>query len=138
MRSKKFKDSPYYQDWLTKAKRDLETAFLNHRHGGYTDTTCYFCHQVAEKALKAYLLAKGAKTLPKIHDLQTLLSLCQKISEDFSKFKNHTRVLNQYYIEVRYPSGVPVDYPQEEAEETLKLAGEILDFVEKKIKKPRT
>lgn len=39
---RKFKESKYYEDWFLKAKRDLNTAFLNHRHGGYTDTTCYF------------------------------------------------------------------------------------------------
>lgn len=61
---RKFRESKYYEDWFLKARRDLDTAFLNHRHGGYTDTTCYFCHQTAEKALKAYLLAKGLEFLP--------------------------------------------------------------------------
>lgn len=131
--SKKSKNSAYYQDWLTKAKRDLETAFLNHRHGGYTDTTCYFCHQVVEKALKAYLLAKGIQSLPKIHDLSVLLSSCQKRLGDFSEFKNYCQVLNQYYLEVKYPSGIPADYPKEEAQEALKMTEEILEFVKKKI-----
>lgn len=84
---KKFKQSKYYEDWLLKAKRDLDTAFLNHRHGGYTDTTCYFCHQVVEKSLKSYLLFKEVKSLPHIHILPTLLALCEEKDKDFSQFE---------------------------------------------------
>jgi len=107
---KKFSESKYYEDWLQKAERDLDTAFLNHRHGGYTDTTCYFCHQTVEKALKSYLLFKGSKFLPQTHVLPSLLSLCEEKDKDFSRFRETGEVLDGYYIETKYPASPTVDY----------------------------
>ena len=133
--NKKIRDSKYYQDWLVKAKRDSETAFLNHRYGGYTDTTCYFCHQTAEKSLKSYLLFKGIKIFPKTHLLPILLSLCQKTDSVFIILKDKCEILNKYYLETKYPLGSPIDYTKEEADKALELAEEILEFVEGKMSK---
>ncbi len=44
--------------------------------------------------------------------------------------------LNKYYIETKYPADMPVDYPKEEAEQSLEYAEEIFKFVRKKIKRP--
>ncbi len=131
---KKFRQSKYYQDWLLKAKRDLDTAFLNNHHGGYTDTTCYFCHQTVEKALKAYLLAKGLKFLPQIHLLSVLLTMCIEKDYSFDQFEAECQTLNEYFIETKYPSASPIDYPKEEAEQALDSAEELFNFVEKKLK----
>jgi len=130
---KKHKDSKYYEDWLAKAKHDLDDAFLHHRHGGHTDTTCYFCHQTAEKALKSYLLYKGLKFLPHIHILPTLLFMCEEKDKNFVKLKKHCLILNKYYIETKYPLSPPIDYPKQEAKKAIDLASEVLAFVEKKI-----
>jgi HEPN domain-containing protein len=130
----KFRESKYYEDWLKKAKRDFDTAFLNHKYGGYTDTTCYFCHQVAEKVLKSYLLYKGLRYFPKTHILPSLLALCEEKDKEFSCFKQHCQTLDGYYIETKYPAGPPVDYPKAEAQEAIKLAKELLEFVSTRIK----
>jgi len=100
---KKRKESKYYEDWLTKAKRDLDDAVVGHHHGIHTDTTCYFGHQVGEKALKSYLLYKGLKFLPHIHILPALLSMCEEKDKNFAKLKKHCLILNKYYIETKYP-----------------------------------
>jgi len=133
----KSKNSRYYQDWLTKAKRDLDTAILNQRHGGYTDTTCYFCQQVAEKVLKSYLLFKGIKSLPRIHILSALLSLCKEKDGSFSQLEEACQILDRYYIETKYPASPPIDYSKKEAEKAIGLAEEILKFVEEKLKVER-
>lgn len=130
----KNKQSLYFEDWLVKAKRDSDTAFLNHRNNGYTDTTCYFCHQTVEKALKAFLLATGVKKLPYIHSLPVLLAFCKKKDEEFVELTELCIKLNKYYIETKYPISPPFDYSKDEAEEAIKSADEILKFVEKKIK----
>lgn len=118
--------------WLEKARRDLDTAWLNHKHGGYTDVTCYFCHQTVEKALKAFLIYHSIR-FKKVHVLPNLLQACISQNKTFSRFQKHCQILNDYYIEAKYPLEFPIDYPKKEAEEALKLAEEILEFVKKKI-----
>jgi HEPN domain-containing protein len=129
----KFKESKYYQDWTTKAKRDFTTANLNHKHDGFTDVTCYYCHQTAEKILKAYLLYKGIKKLPRIHILAALIALCQDYDSSFIEIKAEGNNLDQYFVETKYPSDPPMDYPVYEVEEAIKQAEKILNFVLKKI-----
>lgn len=68
---------------IIEAKRHLSTAHLNHDNKGFDDTTCYFTHQTAELALKAFLIAKNTD-FPKVHTLPQLLSLCMTIDPDFS------------------------------------------------------
>ncbi|MFZ5365782.1 MAG: HEPN domain-containing protein [Patescibacteria group bacterium] len=119
--------------WLEKAKRDLDTAWLNHKHKGYTDVTCYFCHQTAEKTLKAFLVYHSIR-FKKIHVLPSLLQSCILKDKTFSRFQRHCRILNDYYIETKYPLEFPIDYSKKEAEEALELAEEILEFIKKKIK----
>ncbi|MCL4382238.1 MAG: HEPN domain-containing protein [Patescibacteria group bacterium] len=131
---KKFRESKYYEDWLLKARRDLDTGFLNNRHGGYTDTTCYFCHQATEKALKAYLLAKGLEFLPKIHILPLLLTMCVDKDRDFLQFEKQCKILNEYFIETKYPADAIIDYSKEETEQALFDAEELFYFIEKKLK----
>lgn len=132
---KKRKESKYYEDWLTKAKRDLDDAIIGHHYGIHTDTTCYFCHQTAEKALKSYLLCKGLKSLPHIHILPTLLSMCEKKDKDFADLRENCQILDKYYIETKYPLSPPIDYSKQEAQKAIDLTSEVLDFVEKRIKK---
>lgn len=115
----RFKESKYYQDWFNKAKRDLDTAILNHQHGGYTDTTCYFCQQVVEKALKAFLLYKQKGFVLKTHILSTLLYLCCDIDKDFNIFTHHCEILDRYYIETKYPANPSIDYSRKETAEAL-------------------
>lgn len=130
---KKFKESKYFQDWLKKAKRDLDTAFLNHRYGGYTDITCYFCHQVAEKALKAFLLFKEIKSLPKTHILPSLLALCEEKDKGFSVLKEDCEILDSYFVETKYPPTLSVDYPKKKAEQALGKSEKIFEFVGKRV-----
>jgi len=132
--NKRFKESAYYQDWIYKAGRDSDTAFLNHKHGGYTDITCYFCHQAVEKILKAYLLQKGAKYLPRTHILPSLLFQCREHDKEFLEIKKECQALDCYYVETKYPATPPVDYPKKEAEIALELVQKVLVFVKKKLK----
>lgn len=118
--------------WLEKAKHDLDTAVLNHRHGGHADVTCYFSHQVTEKSLKAFLIQHSIR-FKKIHHLPGLLKMCLKQNQQFSEFKKACRILNDYYIETRYPMDIPINYTKKEAEEALHLAEQIYQFVKTKL-----
>lgn len=129
---KQFKESKSYQRWLTHSKRNLNTAFLNHRSGGYTDTTCYFAHQTVEKALKTFLIFKGILDFPHTHILPALLAQCQDLDQEFKKIKKEINLLDGYYIETKYPSDLPKEYSKGEAEKAVKLAEKIFNFVKTK------
>lgn len=65
----------------------------------------------------------------KIHDLVKLLNECKKISPDFSVLEEECVLLNEYYIETRYPLDMPVDYSKREARKALAAAEHIGEFV---------
>lgn len=118
--------------WLAKAKRNLDSAFLNHYHGGYTDTTCYFCHQTAELSLKAFVIHHSL-TFEKSHDLILLKNICRHHDEEFEDLTDSLTILNRYYIESKYPSDLPSDYPKSEANNAIEMAERIYDFVKRKL-----
>ena len=118
--------------WLEKAKHDLDTALLNHRHGGYTDVSCYFSHQTVEKSLKAFLIYHSIR-FQRIHHLPKLLKMCIKQNRKFSQFLEYCRILNDYYIETRYPMDIPIAYTKKEAQEAIYLAEQIYNFVKKEL-----
>jgi len=128
------KNSKNFQDWLLKAEHDLKAAegIVGYYEEPPTDMVCYHCHQVAEKALKAFLVSRG-KELPRIHDLVALLSLCIEEESSLEMMRNELRVLNKYFIETRYPPDMPIEYPRDEAVGALHLAGVVLKIVNEKI-----
>ena len=129
------KNSSNYQDWLLKAENDLKAAeaILKYYEQPPTDTICYHCHQVAEKALKGYLVFKEA-SLPKIHDLITLLGFCLSQDKTLEILRSELRVLNKYYIETKYPPDMPIDYPKREAKEAIDKAKVIFKEIRERIK----
>jgi len=100
--------------------------------GGYYGTTCFLAQQMAEKYLKAFLVYSGWK-LEKMHDLIKLLNECKKILPDFDDLKEECILLNDYYIETRYPLDAPVDYSKKEGREALSAAESIGKFVSQKV-----
>jgi len=118
--------------WLEKAKHNLDSAYLNHRHGGYTDTTCYFTHQTVEIVLKAFLVYYSIR-FKKIHILPTLLEACKAKDKEFQQFEEDCKILNNYYVETKYPLDLPTNYPKEQAEEAIEKAEEIFEFVKGKL-----
>ncbi len=69
-----------------------------------------------------------------MHDLIKLLNECKKISSGFDDLKEEGILLNDYYIETRYPLDTPVDYSKKEAREALEAAESIGKFVAKLVK----
>ena len=93
-------------------------------------TTCYLSQQIAEKYLKGFLVYHG-RAFGKIHDLVKLLNDCKKIDQDFAKLEDGCLLLNEYYIESRYPIDMPVNYTKQEAKEALVAAENIMNFISK-------
>lgn len=121
------------KDWLKQALRDLEHAKISKKIKNY-EWACFASHQAAEKAVKAlhlfykqeawgHVIAKLLKELP----IEVPIDLIDK-----------AKVLDLYYIPTRYPNGFPEGAPYEhfgriQAEEALKYAREIVEFVKSKM-----
>ncbi len=116
------------RDWQNRADRDLQVAVGNLREPDvFPDAATFFAQQAAEKALKAFLVAYD-HPFPKIHDLERLVDWCAGIDAEFVRFAHAARILSPYAVRFRYPGG-PLEPPVSEAQEAVRLAGEIVQFV---------
>jgi HEPN domain-containing protein len=121
-------------EWIRKAQDDElnAVAILKHRDGT-PSMVCFISQQITEKCLKAFLI-HAVRDYPKVHLVDKLLELCIKEDDSFSVFKNDAILLNEYYIEARYPDSMSVDdFTWEMAEQAYNAAKKIKDFVLGKI-----
>ena len=94
---------PEVQAWLDKAEKDLLAAErLAEGEPPLPDQVGFFCQQAAEKYLKAFLLARG-HVPPRIHDIETLLDLCEEVEADFSQLRPAAEILTDFAVTFRYP-----------------------------------
>jgi len=116
------------QEWLTRAERDLLATERSLRDRPILgEVTVFHAQQAGEKALKGYLTAHDT-AFTRTHDLVELVTLCERIDPEFSRFLNAARILTPYAVRFRYPGG-PLEPTIGEAEQALQLAREILLFV---------
>jgi len=119
--------------WILKANNDLKVAkdeLLTENPA--TDVICFHAQQCVEKYLKAYLIA-FEKPIRKTHDIAELVIQCIKIDADFScLYRVEIVSLTDYAVEVRYPDEFYFP-PVEEAEQAVKLAEEVKNFVIEKL-----
>jgi len=124
---------PKPEDWLAKAKSDLNLARKGIEGDDATlDSAVYHTQQCAEKALKAYLLCQDRQPR-KIHDLIVLLEQCLRFDKSFIVLKKEAASLNPFSTEFRYPDDY-AQFPEREAvEEAIKQAEKIFNFVKDKV-----
>jgi HEPN domain-containing protein len=90
-------------DWIRKAENDLAAAYLLvEAEQSLPDQIGFFCQQVAEKYLKAFLIAAG-QTPPHIHDIDVMLELCATIDADFDTLRPLVEGLTEFAVIFRYP-----------------------------------
>jgi HEPN domain-containing protein len=117
------------EKWIEKAEKDLKRAEFVFSAGDFEDCA-FHAHQAAEKALKSLYILKFKK-LWKTHDLEAIASSLKadrKIIEISGK-------LNPHYIETRYPT--EIEYTKEVAENAIKNAKKVLEWVKEKLKKSK-
>ncbi len=97
-----------------------------------TDTVCFHSQQCVEKYLKAYLVLHQ-KYFKKTHNIAKLIELCKEIDKDFEElYRFGASNLIDYAVEIRY--GEEFYFPsKEEAEETIKIAEKVKEFIKKKL-----
>jgi HEPN domain-containing protein len=120
------------QRWLQQAKHDFEVAQWSAK-GGYWSHVCFMAQQAGEKALKAFLYAKGERNVVG-HALLVLVRRCVRHEASFEELEPLCRRLDKFYVITRYPDGLPGLVPSEyfdedEANQSLEAANSILQAV---------
>lgn len=77
--------------WFARAEEDLLWTEASLREEVWREA-CFAAQQVAEKALKAFLLSKNELT-PKIHDLVVLNEKCINLDQEFRDLEEACSVL---------------------------------------------
>jgi HEPN domain-containing protein len=122
--------------WLRQAEHDLSDAEYSLAGRRYS-LACFLCQQAGEKALKAFLYARGAE-LVLGHSVADLAAECAALDGDFGTVRLKAAPLDHYYIPTRYPNSLPGGIPAEafdesDARRALELAGGVLRIVQTKL-----
>ncbi len=121
--------------WLLQAERDLEDAeFCS--NGRRYNLACFLAQQASEKALKAFLYAKGEERVFS-HSVAELLNRAMEYDEKFKECRSSS-LLDKYYIPTRYPNGLPGGVPYEafdevDARRAIELAKNTIEIVRMKL-----
>jgi HEPN domain-containing protein len=116
--------------WINKGEDDLRLAELALENDIY-DYAAFHAQQAVEKFLKAFLVKNG-RPIMKTHDIAYLIEKCKEIDPSFQELYGiNAHYLSDFVVEVRYPGYYSV--PKELAEEAIKIAKTVLDFVIKKL-----
>ena len=116
------------KDWISIAEDNLATAEILYQNERFKDA-CYYCQQVAEKALKAVQIAK-LKRYDKIHFLPDLAESV-KAPKSISIFAKR---LTTYYINSRYPLPEHVAATEKETEDAISGCREVLEWAKSTLK----
>ncbi len=115
--------------WVEKANDDeLNTRSLLTHRDGTPSGVCFLAQQMAEKYLKALLIA-SCKSYPKIHDLKRIATLLEPFVSDVFQIEEELNILNKYYVTTRYAGDVPEGFSWQDAEEAYGAAERVKEFV---------
>jgi HEPN domain-containing protein len=125
--------------WLEQAEADRHGAQLLLDGASY-HLACFIAQQTAEKALKAFLYARG-EDLVIGHSVAALCQWAAQLDADFERLRQEIAPLDGYYIPTRYPNGLPDSIPariytRNVALETLRMADLALQLVREKLRPP--
>jgi len=121
-------------EWVEKAEGDFQTAEreMRARKAPNYDAVCFHAQQCAEKYLKAFLIHRQIPFRP-IHDLEVLLGLITPISADFEFTRDLLLLLNDYAVDIRYPSEFAT---KDEARAAMKAMRTVRAFMRQKLGLP--
>jgi HEPN domain-containing protein len=124
------------QRWLRQAEHDLRIAGGHHERADYSDA-CFMAEQAAQKALKAFLMWQGQRSVP-LYSVAQLAESCAQFDPDFAAHIPAGRILDQYYIPTRYPDAlappaVPFEsYTQEQGARAVAAVHDLVALVAQK------
>ena len=122
--------------WLRQSEHDLSDARLVHANDRYA-LACFLSHQAAEKAVTAYLLARGAERVWG-HALADLCEDALALDPSFDLIKTVAVLLDKHYLGARYPTTLPGGVPAEayeaaDSERAIDIAADVRRFVDERL-----
>lgn len=120
-----------FEEWARYAEEDRQIAELAIREDGPPNQICFHAQQLAEKYLKGFLVFSGGR-FEKVHHLDYLLQLCEKIDSSFSELAEDVKYLTDFYTETRYPGDMP-EFSFSECKKAFEAALRIREFVKSKV-----
>lgn len=133
------KDRPSHDEavaeWLVRANDPRKTAaVLLKDHAGAPSVVCFLSHQTAELSLKALIEARGTK-MPKTHILTDLVDIVSAYFPDAHELYNDAVLLDPYYLDTRYDTGMKLDeFTWPRAEAAFSATERIYDFAKRQVK----
>jgi HEPN domain-containing protein len=119
------------KNWWKQGENDIKTARLMFKNSCY-DSCAFYCHQSAEKLLKAAIIERERIIPPKIHNL---LDLARMLKLEGSEIIEDVMDLNPHYLTSRYPdaaNGVPSEiYTERMGRMCLEWTERIENFLKK-------
>ena len=111
--------------WLRKAATDLRAAQHDLTASPpLLDDAAFHCQQAVEKMFKGFLMWHGIP-FRKTHSLEELGEQCLDLDQSLKDLVDQAVPLTEYAWKFRYP-GEPEEPSLEEAVDALKIAGEVL------------
>src|SRR3954452_13396151 len=105
--------------------------------GGRAALACFLAHQAAEKAVTAYLLARGAERVWG-HALADLCEVALALDPSFDLIKTVAILLDKHHLGARYPTTLPGGIPAEayeaaDSNRALEIAAAVRRFVDERL-----
>ena len=120
------------REWLNRARSNLVLARAGSA-GVYLEDLCFNAQQAAEKAIKALLIQHNIE-FPYVHDLSKLLTLLEGAGQEIPESAKQAERLTRFAVFTRYP-GISPPVTQEEYEEAVLLAEEVLRWAQRVIER---
>ena len=117
------------KQWLEIADSDLAIADFSAKNMWPVPYAiiCFHCQQAVEKYLKWFLVLHDIEP-PRVHDLEELEKLCERINSDFESLYEKCTVLTEYAVHSRYPNERRLD--KQDMDRALKYANFIKEFIQ--------
>jgi len=123
----------YVKNWFARAGEDMELIQAISRETSVSpNVICFHAQQAGEKYLKGFL-AHHDLHVRKVHDLEVLVEDCKSVDKTFEELRDEARLLNNFYIESRYPDNY-MEFSIQNAKDGFESAKRIKEFVLSKIK----
>lgn len=122
--------------WMAQSRHDLSDAELTASSGRHA-LACFLCHQSAEKAVTGYLISRGAERVWG-HSLADLCEDAMALDTSFDLIKTVAVLLDKFYLDTRYPSGLPGGVPaeaydQHDSSRAMEVARDVHEFVRQRL-----
>lgn len=118
-------------DWIERAKSNLTRSRQPKPDGVFYEDLCFDAQQATEKALKAFLIARGVE-FRFVHDIGELLRTLEQSGVAIPATIRRAAELTEFAVEARYP-GPFEPVTEDEWKRAVVLAETVVSWVEEQL-----